>query len=112
MEANSIPIDQVRTSFDLIYNQIAKVFRLIPYDLIQPLLGQFQEALLEYDLLRNPTRHFFEAVHITDNKRARLSALRATLEVIQEKIETPDEIDPAIAEINFLFTAEILIKSG
>ena len=111
METPKISIEQARVSLDVVYSHIDAALLHIPHDLMIPLLDQFRLVLSEYDLIKLQSERFFQGPPRFIFKDTCLRNLQEVLRTAHERIEGTATLKPAIDELDFLITAEILIRT-
>lgn len=110
-ESNKIKLDEVKASLAVVFAHVDAFFHLIPFDLVYPLTHELRSVLTEYELLQQRPEHFLTGVVYEKRRSTALEDLRAMLKKIRSRITSHETIDLAIAEINFLLTAEILVDT-
>jgi hypothetical protein len=111
MTSASVSMQQVKESLSLIYHAIDDVFMHIPHDLALPLAEQFREVLLDYNLITYSQNRLLEGTQFNAFKDTRLRELRKVLQDIEKRFNGKATLKPAIDELDFLITAEILVRT-
>jgi hypothetical protein len=111
MPTSKISLDQVRDSLSVVFQQIDCVLVHIPHCLVIPITRQFQSVLAEYELIQLDRNRFLEGPPIFEFKDTCLRNLRDVLATAHGHLKSEASLQPAIDELNFLITSEILIRT-
>lgn len=103
-----LQIGDIKHILSIVHAQIDLFYLNVPLDLVIPLSNSFQDVILEYELLEYERRTVVSGAKILKRQQEKLRNLRDLIVQVREQAGGAAILNPAIAELDFLITAEVL----
>ena len=108
MAATKLQIADIKHILTTVHTQLDLFYLHVPLDLVRPLATSFRDVLLEYELIRYERRTALSGRKVLKRQREKLRNLRDVIIKVRDEAGGWAILTPAIAELDFLITAEVL----